>query len=229
MPTPPTPTLTLASPSSTSFTATIAGGSSGAVHTLYYRKTGALLDTTHSPTLTGNGVFSVTGLEVGAHYSAHVVGAEGGFLSLPAFGWVALAQTNTLAQAVHTHFNADGSLVAAITGGLWTGEVPEGTDPPYAWLDISDVASNPTFEQEFEAARVTVHIYARGAAQAESLAALWKDGFDYETLGFPLGGVSSVMLIPRRYRLVNEMVRYKDSALVYRTVLTYHVLLQKDR
>lgn len=231
MPAPAQPSLTLTALGPTSFRASVANGSAGATHTLYYRQTGSGADTT-GPSISGNGSADVANLSPSATYFAWVVGSESGAYSLPGFASVSLATADTLAGAFHRRFNGDPSLVAALSGGLWTGEVPEGTAPPYAWLDLPATSSAPLFESELEISRALVHVFAVGAESAESLASQFKACFDYQTLDFnprPAFPRSCVLCIPKRYRLVCERVRYKDTSLVFRASLVWHVVTQKDR
>ena len=134
---------------------------------------------------------------------------------------------DTLSAAIHKKFNSDASLTSTITGGLWTGEIPEGTSPPYAWLDLPDMATTPFFEGLFERSTFVVHIYGIGAQQAEDCADAFKQTFDYTSLSFI--SAASIWCQPRRYRLIPEKARWKDGTLMYRVVLTYDVLAQRDR
>ena len=133
-----------------------------------------------------------------------------------------------LSQAIHQAFSTDPTLPTVITGGLWTGEVPEGTAPPYAWLDLTDTNINPIFEDYFEQSIITVHIYAIGAAAAEAAAVAFRATFDFTTLNFS-SPASNIWVKPRRYRLVPERTRWKDGTLMYRAVLTYDILVQKPQ
>lgn len=227
----PQPTLALAAASPTSFTAT-AGGTPGRDTTVYYRRVGDSVDTTLG-TVSGSGVLTATGLSPGASYQAYATTSEAsGGLSPPAFAWVSLAsgEANHVSTAFHSHFNSSAPLVAELPGGLWTGEVPEGTPLPYAWLDVSSVDTSPTFEQEFDRASVTVHVFALGAAAVEKIVAVWRAAFNYETITFPDPSTAAcVQLFQRRYRLVCELVRHRDSRLVYHGILTYHLLVQRPR
>lgn len=228
MPAPSKPSLTLTATSGTSFDAAIVG-TVGLTTTAYYRAVGASVDDT-AGSVSGSGTLSVSGLSEGGTYQVYAVTADAGGYSLPAYGVVSLAQDNHLTTAFHSHFNGNAPLVASLPGGLWTGEVPEGTALPYAWLDVTGVDTSPTFEDEFDRGTITVHVYGLGAAVVENVVSLWRSAFNYKTLAFPSpASAACVQLFQRRYRLVCEMVRHRDSSLVYHAVLTYHVLVQKPR
>lgn len=224
---PPQPSLSLSRVSATSFSASVSGGSVSATHTLYYRKAGASSDTT-GPSLVGNGgLGTMSGLSANATYQAWAVGLEGGSYSLPGFAYVSLAQPETLAAGLHAHFNGSAALTAGVTGGMWTGEVPEGTAPPYVWLDVQEVRQVPNFVDQLEYARVFAHLYGLGAEQTETMAYRFKGHFDYGELS--ISGVDCVALLPTTYRLVSEAMRHRDGRLVFRAVMGYNAILQRPR
>lgn len=228
MPAPASPIVVLTALSGTSFEADVTG-TPALTSTVFYRKVGDDVDST-AGTVSGDGVVTVTNLEEGGTYQVFVVTANSDGYSLPAFGVVSLAQDNHISTAFHTHLNSNAGLVAALPGGLWTGEVPEGTNMPYAWLDITAVETSPTFEQEFDRAVVTVHIYGLGASVVENIVTLWRAAFNYKTLSFPSpNSAACVQLFQKRYRLVCELIRHSDSRLIYHAILTYHVLVQHPR
>lgn len=136
-------------------------------------------------------------------------------------------EIDLLSQAVHAQFASSSDLVAGISGGLWTGEIPEGTTPPYAWLDLTNTNISPIFEDFFEHSTFAVHIYAIGAAQAEQLGSLFRTAFDWQELPFS-SDASCIWLKPRRYRLVPERARWKDGTLMFRAVIVYDVLVQRS-
>lgn len=131
-----------------------------------------------------------------------------------------------LSESIHAQFNGNSAVVTAIAGGMWTGEIPEGTTPPYAWLDMTNTTISPIFEEFFEHSTFAIHIYAIGAAQAEQTASLVRQTFDWKTLPFS-PEIACVWCKPRRYRLVPERARWKDGTLMYRAVLVYDVLVEK--
>lgn len=226
MPPPTQPSLTLSAVSTTSFQAVVSGADAGDTVTLYYRQVGATQDT-QGPSQTGNGTLTVTGLVDSGQYQAFVVASNGTSFSLPAYGYVSLGTSDLLSAAVHAQFNQNGALVQAIPGGMWTGEVPEGTNPPYVWLDLPDTQTTPIFVDYFERSFFHAHLYAIGAQQAEAAAAAFKAVFDWCSLPFQTAG--SVWCQPRRKRLIPEKARWKDGTLMYRVVLTYDVLAQYPR
>ncbi len=230
MPPPTQPSLSLSRVSSTSFSAAISGDA-GVTNTLNYAISGSILPYTSAPSITGNGSITVTNLVNNGSYNAYAFAysAVSDSYSLPNFKFLSLSQPDTLTASLHQLFSSSPALVAAISGGMWTGEIPESTSPPYCWLDISDVQTAPTFEQEYDAGRVTFNIFALGAESAETCANLLKSVFDYSVLTFSSASTTCIQLMPKRYKLICEMVRYKDSSLVYRAVLSYHTLLQLDR
>jgi hypothetical protein len=225
---PSTPTLTLARASGTSFTASVTGDAS-ATHTLYYGTSGSAPTTAWGVTVAGSGDFgTVTGLSPNGSYAAYAVASEAGSYSLPGFAWVSLAAAGTLAGAVHAWFNGDAALVAAIPGGLWTGEVPEGTSFPYAWLELPEATSLPNFVDQLEASRVVFHVWAVGAEAAQLAAEKVRARFDYRQLD-AYGDSACVGMVPRHWRLQCEGLRDPAGRLVFRAVVGYQVLTQRPR
>lgn len=224
MPYPAQPSLLLATLSSTSFQATVSNGNNTDVMRLFYRKVGDSLDIA-GPTLVGNGVMPpLTGLTTNGQYQVYVIADNGSSYSQPSYAYISLAQSDLLSTAVHAHFGANPVLASLLSGGLWTGEIPEGTTPPYAWLDIAGGTTTPLFIDVLDRSRFIVHIYAIGAASAEACAQQFKAVFDFQTLPFQTN--ASVWCKPLNYRLVPEKARWKDGTLMYRAVLSYDVLTQ---
>lgn len=136
----------------------------------------------------------------------------------------------SLSQAWHNHFNKSASLKAAIPGGIWTGQVPEGTLYPYAWADIAQVNTHYTMLNRMEYARIFTHIYALGAEDVEAVAGKFKDHYDESRLEFAVGSQAyCVAVIPQTYKLLSENLRHKSGALIFRASLLYFVLYQRSR
>ncbi len=222
---PTQPSIILSALSDSSFQAVIAGDTLP-THRLFYRRVDELTFTT-GPTLVGSGTLTVTGLMTNGQYLVWVVADLAGIYSLPAVDLVSLALLDTLTGAVHAQWQASAGLTTSVPGGLWTGEVPEGTTLAYASLDLSGVRSNPLFESQFEMGRFTIHLYAIGAGRAEVGALQVKAAFDYKTLTFT--SAVCVQCVPATYRLVSEAVRHKTGELIHRAILAYDILLQRDR
>lgn len=194
---------------------------------LFYRQVGASLDTT-GPTMVGNGALTVSSLVANGQYVAFVVADNGSAYSPPSYAYVSLAQQgDLLSAAVQARFASYPALVAVLPGGLWTGEVPEGTSPAYGWLDVGPINPTPTTEDRFDRARFTAHLYAVGANAAEACALQWQSVFDWQALTFATA--SSVWVVPRSYRLIPEPVRYKDGTLMFRAFMAYECLAQRAR
>lgn len=135
-----------------------------------------------------------------------------------------------LSEAIHHHFQQSTSLVQALTGGLWTSEVPERTPFPYAWVDLQDITTHYNFVSRAEYARIFIYIYALGAEATEALAELWKSYFDECTLPFSsIHGFYSIMFLPVRYRLNSERLRHRDGQVVFRASLLYQTIVQRPR
>jgi hypothetical protein len=231
MPLPATPSLTLTRLSSSSFSAAYTGGDASATHYLQYRVAGAALDTQHPDTPSGaSGSFApVTGLADNATVVAYCYGVVGTTSSsLPHFQWKSLASPDDLAGAVHAFAAGDPALSEALVGGLWTGEVPEGTAMPYAWLETPETVTVPNFVTQMESHRVNVHVWAAGARAASAAARLVKARFDYATLP-AFGDQTHIGTLPRSFRLQCENLRDSSSRLIYRAVVTLHLLCQLPR
>lgn len=225
---PPTPILALSRLSSSSFSATVAGGSASATHSLYYREIGASGDGLWG-SIVGNGSFApITGLRHHSTYQAWAVGLESGSYSLPSISTVSLADPGDVLGAIHAWWASDPSLSSLVAGGLWTGEVPEGTPYPYAWLDSPSTDSMPNLKDQIEAHGITFHVWAIGAASAESCARAVKSRFDYRTLP-SFGDSSFISSTPVRKSLRCENLRDKSGNLVFRSSLTYRILTQLPR
>lgn len=201
-------------------------------YTLYYQVVGAS-SFTIGPSVTGNGSFAlITGMPVNAQIVAYSAGYDGTSYGLPGFATLSLASPSTLSGAIQSMFSTTPTLVSLFTGGLWTGEVPEGASPPYAWLDLPDTATMPNFVDQFESSRVVVNIFAVGAAAAENCAMQFKAAFDYDNADLTFSaasGATTIMLMPIGYKLTCEMMRAKNGQLIYRATLIYRILVQRPR
>ena len=225
---PPTPALALARVSSSSFSASVSGGSASATHSLYYRLPGASTDTL-AGTRSGNGAFTaVSGLQDHATYVAWAVGEESGSYSLPHFQWVSLADPEDLLGAVHERWYGDPTLSALVAGGLWTGEVPEGTAYPYAWVEMPESTAHPNFVSQVESSRITFHIWAVGAASASACARSLRARLDWQSIS-PFASAVCVSCSPRGERLACEGLRDSQARLVFRSTVTYQILVQRPR
>lgn len=229
MPYPVQPSLALARLSDTSFSATTSGGTGTDTQRLFYRQVGATLDTT-GPTQVGNGVLTVSGLVTQGQYNAFVVADSGSSYSLPSLASVSLASTDSLFSALQARFNAVPATVGLVAGGLWAGEVPEGTPLPYAWYDGSEFLTGPQFELEYESTRISFHVFALGYAAAETCVRQLKATYDYQSVPFnSTNATYSIGTWPRSWRIYNERIRWKDNSLIHRGVVNYLAVVQRSR
>lgn len=230
MPAPTAPTVTLLRLSFTSFRVTI-DGDPGVTHTVRYRKFGDELFSTWATTLTGDGTLDLTGLTSGKSYQVYVVsdGGVGNGYSLPTVKQISLgSDTDSLLAAIKTKYLADALVIAAIPGGIWEGEVPESAADslPYAYLDLSRISYLHYTEGSFELCDLDFHIYAVGAAAAQNAAKTLKNSFDWCTdLTFSEGSCTQFM--PTAYEVVCEMVRYRNTNLIYRAIVSYEAMVQR--
>lgn len=230
MPPPATPVLTVTPQSPTSFVASITGGTAGVAYTLYYQRIGSDNQVSVA-TITGNGNFPpVSNIPTYSHLIVWCIGYDGASYSFPVITKTALIVPDYLSTAIHDYFNGSASLVAAVPGGLWTGEVPEGVSFPYIYLDFKQVNTVYNFVSRGEYARIAFHLYALGAESAEATGTLLKSRFDGQKLTFSLASQTNhIVMIPQRHALVSENLRHKSGQLVFRFFVEYQILLQKPR
>lgn len=227
MPAPTQPTLTLARLSPTSFRATIAGDA-GAVNRLHYRRHGDTSAFTVGPTRTGPGTLDVTGLRDNEHYTVFVV-ADNGELSPPAVADVSLLLAMTILGAIQARFSSFPALAAAFPGGLWTGEVAETVQLPYAYARLPRGGYTWTVTRHYlERASLWVYVYALDAAQAESAASQFRGAFDWQRIAFDDGSLWA-KVEPRAYAVRADVGRWRDGRLVYRAVLQYDVWVNRQQ
>lgn len=223
------PGLTITVTSNTSFRATV-DGDLAHQFLLYYCRVGTFSYHMLGP-ITGPGTFAeVTNLEPLSHYHIYAVAYDGTGYSLPTWQSIALVAPDSILTSFHHHLTESPALSAALSGGMWTGEVPEGTEPPYAWLELSEIVFAPNMKDEGQYGRIAVHLYAVGADAADRLAWLFNSWFAYQTLEFAdPESTKCIAMLPIRYRLVCEMLRHRSGQLIWRAVLNYQILLQKVR
>jgi hypothetical protein len=197
--------------------------------TVYYQAVGSTQQQT-GPSRNGSGAVTLGGLSEGNSYLFFVISTLNTDFSLPSVIHVNLVQGElTLTGAIHNRWNQDLALSQAVVGGLWTGEVPEGTAQPYTWLEVPRVMGRPYFADRFDRCIVLFHTYAVGAALAETCAQLIRDRFDEKPLSFNSNITKAVYMLERMYRLVCEGTRSRDNQLVFRTIQTYEIYTQKPR
>ena len=234
MPAPSKPTLTLTAPSSSSFTAAFTGDV-GVTHRLFYRQLGGGVDGSDKtgPTNVGDGSLTVTGVADSAQLMVWDVADSGTSYSLPAIGFISLAQSDTILAAVKTLWNSTSGLVS-VAGALYANEVPErdaSGNPvavPYTWLMVSKTRYEWTTETLYYAfTELEFNTYCVGAAAAEQAKEVLKTTFDWVPLPYGSSASKPVMTVPIDESVDSEDVRYKDGTLIYRAQTCYQVVVER--
>lgn len=137
---------------------------------------------------------------------------------------------DSLLKAVHERFTSSG-LSLNITGGLWTSEVPEGQELPYCAVfhegTCYEHVSPANLSKWQEHARLSFHVYGRGAEEAEELAAALVVAYAGGQGVLSMATRTVQAVLPDGLSLVSESVRYRDGSLIYRASVWFDVKISK--
>src|SRR6266699_3362204 len=119
----------------------------------------------------------------------------------------------SLLRALKQAFAAS-PLSGTISGGMWTSEVPEDTELPYCAVmhegtGFEHISTGGKPRHWIEHARVSFHLYGRGAEETEDLALNLIDTFTGgpEILSFQ--SKRAMASVPDNYLVTSETLRYK--------------------
>ncbi len=139
---------------------------------------------------------------------------------------------DSLLRALKTAF-ANSPLSGTISGGMWTSEVPEDTELPYVAVmhegtGFEHISTGGPPRHWIEHARVSFHVYGRGAEETEDLAIDLIDTFvgGPEILTFQ--NKRAMASVPDNYVVSSETLRYKDGSLIYRGSVQFEFVISKD-
>lgn len=226
---PTTPVISLARLSDTSLSVTI-NGDPGVINRTYYRRPGLDAADQTGPTVTGNGVVSLTSLAPSSTYQVTVV-SDNGTYSLPAFGYVSLLSVSSVLSAVLSRWNSSPTLLAA-AGPLFSSEVPETIDGsdvavPYACVRVDKSFFEWTTEQRYlECTNVDFWLFCVGLAPTEQAASLARQTFDWQSLPF-VAPDATAYTRPASWQVKSTGVRYKQGQFVYVADLGYECCVNR--
>lgn len=233
MPYPTQPGLTLTVLSSTSFQATIAGADGGTTNTVYVRRIGQPGADLVGGSIVGNGSLIVTGLAANAGYLAWVVSDDGASKSLPAIGAVSLAQSDTVSGAIVALFRADPA-IATVCPQLFAQEVPErdsqgkALQVPFGVVQVPDEVPEWNFEGNYhEVAQARILLYGRTLADADRMAAAFKQSYDWQAL--PFATVRSIQMMRTRSAFTADTVVDDAGNRVWERALEYQVMATRSQ
>lgn len=122
----------------------------------------------------------------------------------------------SILKAVQTYFTANTALTTAITGGMWTSEVPENTELPYACLEHEGTVYEhemSTRHKAIEYSRFCIHVYGVGAETVDTLTDLLVE--QYRAAALPFTGKTPMSCYPLNSLVQSTPSRYRDGTLVY--------------
>ncbi len=139
---------------------------------------------------------------------------------------------DSILRAIHSKFDNSAELKALLQGGLWTSEVAENTQPPFAALEHEGTVydyqfSNPSGTKYIQYCMVCFHVYTKTAEEAddiiERLAELYNGGRD--TLSLTSRVCMSVS--PVEAQVEAAMGRWEDGSMIYHGYLRVNIKLSK--
>jgi hypothetical protein len=139
-----------------------------------------------------------------------------------------MARSNAI-KGFLAKYNSDALLKELIPGGVWLGEVPEGSDGdvrsmPYIQLETSSTSYEWTFEDaNIETSLINVHFFATGADTIDTICDAWQDSFNWQDL--PGTNSETICVELTTDSLMADSIRDKEGNLVYFASQTYLVKL----
>lgn len=126
------------------------------------------------------------------------------------------ALRTSILAAVQARFDFLLPAQAALPGGLWTGDVPEGLAMPYGVLSEGDTQFEWTFEDSYwEKGTVDIVVYAVGDAAVVEALRQFELAFDWEELDFA-GDDSLLQTYPAvRGKIRGEALKDKNGDQVF--------------
>ena len=135
---------------------------------------------------------------------------------------------DSLFGALLVKFNASAALVAALPGGLWMGQVAEGTALPFCvLLTTGQTVEWSTGSPYVESSLIQFVVFAKGLATAEAAADLLKAAFDFAALTFT--SAVTLALYREGYLPQADELRAPDGEIVYGVTVDYRVMIQRAR
>ena len=166
-------------------------------------------------------------------YLFWAVAFHSGAYSTPAFAWGQPSAASDLLQAVHAHFNNHPALAAKLTGGFWTGEIPEtGEDGkasrmPYASVEISGTDYEwTTGDSYLETTRLTFTFLAVGSKTLVEIMRAFEDTYNWETL--TIANANFVHCYPVHRKSHSLPDRDRDGELVFAGSIFYEITLERS-
>lgn len=233
MPYPTQPGLSLTVLSATSFLATIAGADGGTTNTVYVRRIGQAGADLVGGSIVGNGLLTISGLAANAGYLVWLVSDNGTSKSLPALAAVSLAQSDTISGAIVALFRSDPAL-ATLCPQLFAQEVPERDaqgqllQVPFGVVQVPDEVPEWNFENQYhETTQAKILLYGRTLADADRMAAAFKQSYDWHAL--PFATVRSIQMMRTRSAFTADTVVDDAGNRVWERALEYQVMATRSQ
>lgn len=132
-------------------------------------------------------------------------------------------QKTSVIEAVHACLSADLTLPDYLTGGVWTGEIPEGQEMPYASLEVdsgdTEWCSRPP---DLERTRFSIILFAVGGNVLDSLLDRLEDTLTNPDLTFTNNDYM-VYMFPSRRTTKSEFARDKNGNQIFTGALMYEI------
>jgi SepF-like predicted cell division protein (DUF552 family) len=138
---------------------------------------------------------------------------------------------DSLLRAIHDRFTSSG-LSATIQGGLWTSEVPEDVEFPYAAVEHESTRYEHTISagsrKWVEHARVVFHLYAPGAEAVEDLVEVLVEAYAGGANVLAMDHKRVQAVLPDDLTVVSEAARDRDGHLIFRASVCFDIKISKS-
>lgn len=123
-----------------------------------------------------------------------------------------------LLKAIYDEFSNDGTLTAALTGGMYAIRADPKVSTPYAVFDLISNVPDWTFAKAVESARIQFSIFATTDTVLLDCAKKLMATYDFATLTFTGAGYTTVGLVRE-----NNVTLYADG--YYQYVIDYRMMI----
>lgn len=135
-----------------------------------------------------------------------------------------LVPNDSVLTAIKNHFDESNVLKGLLTGGLWTGEVPEGQEMPYGSLEIEGTdyewTMGPPDEAPYlERTRITFQFYVPGSLALTNIMDAFEQAFSWQEIVFERSEIVYVEPLHRRHK--SSFERDINGDLVFIGALAY--------
>lgn len=136
---------------------------------------------------------------------------------------------------VHYNFNQNENLTIILTGGLWTGEIPELNEDelpvtmPYGKIELESARNEYILSSSYiEHSKVNLLIYSTSRDELNNIIATFEKEWNYRDTDFDIPDdvdTSFMHLMQLEKSLMTEFIRDKEGNQVYSGSLSYEITL----